>query len=151
MYKNETDLIPKNSRVQINRVVRNIGPAIAGGTITQTHKQSEHLADLRLKNKQLQQKLKNQDIYSDIDSHLNSNTDTSSPTNILNDLLPNTNGMNHNNYTKMPSPDAALYDDILIENENSSNSIGNFNDEILNPKDEIFLVKKIISILKCKF
>ena len=52
MYLNDSDIIPKNSRVQINRVVKNIGPAIAGGTVTSTHKQNEQLADMRLKQQQ---------------------------------------------------------------------------------------------------
>ena len=49
VFQRDTDLIPKNSRVRINRVVKSIGPAIAGGTITSTHKQKEHLNTLRQK------------------------------------------------------------------------------------------------------
>jgi hypothetical protein len=59
IYQKDTDLIPKNSRVQINRVVRNPGPAITGGTITHTHKENEHIADLRLKQ---QHKLQQQEL-----------------------------------------------------------------------------------------
>lgn len=47
VYQNDTDLIPKNSRVRINRVVKTVGPAIAGGTITSTQKQKEQLVNLR--------------------------------------------------------------------------------------------------------
>jgi hypothetical protein len=50
-------MIPKNSRVQINRVVRNIGPALAGGTITLTHKENEHLTSLKLKSQKMQEKM----------------------------------------------------------------------------------------------
>ena len=57
VYQKDTDLIPKNARVQINRVVRNIGPAIAGGTILSTHKDHEQLADFRLKQQKLHEKL----------------------------------------------------------------------------------------------
>jgi hypothetical protein len=49
-------VIPKNSRVQINRVVRNIGPALASGIITSTHKENEQIEQLRHKQRQMQEK-----------------------------------------------------------------------------------------------
>ena len=48
-YKFDTDLIPKNSRVQIRRIVKNIGPALAGTDTYLTQKESELLSDQRLK------------------------------------------------------------------------------------------------------
>lgn len=46
VYQRDTDLIPKNSRVRINRVLKSIGPAIAGGVTTSTQKQKEEKAQL---------------------------------------------------------------------------------------------------------
>ncbi|RNA26876.1 Retinoblastoma binding 6, partial [Brachionus plicatilis] len=100
VYKNDAELIPKNSRVQISRVVKNIGPAIAGGTITQTHKDNEKLADFRLKSKLHEKQARNE---LDLDDSI---------------LLGSNGSKNSDTHSGQDSPDLAsqLYDDILTEN-----------------------------------
>ena len=95
-------MIPKNSRVQINRVVKNIGPAIAGGVITSTHKQNEQLADMRVKQQLQQQQLK-----------------------MVNELyVPDTDSLE---LLKTPAlTENPIYSDLINLNDESSNSSNSF-------------------------
>ena len=106
VYQRDTDMIPKNSRVQINRVVKNIGPAIAGGVITSTHKQNEQLADMRVKQQLQQQQLK-----------------------MVNELYaPDTDSLPpHVLELKTPAlTENSIYSDLINLNEESSNSSNSF-------------------------
>lgn len=110
-------------------MVKNIGPAIAGGTITHTHKDSEKLADLRIKSTRLNEKQVRNDLDLDDSILLGSNGSKHSDTNSGQDS---------------PDLDSHLYDDILSQN-------GVINDDFLDQKDpdtfnlviEIFLNKTL--------
>jgi hypothetical protein len=117
VYQKDTDLIPKNSRVQINRVVKNIGPAIAGGTIRLTHKESEQMENLKLK--QQQQQLK-QESETSQDKQLDLNV-------LIQPLSPK---------ATQPSPSANLYADLLNE-EDSLYSSPFINDQPANEPSQL--------------
>ncbi|CAF0738685.1 unnamed protein product [Brachionus calyciflorus] len=123
VYKNDAEMIPKNSRVQINRVVKNIGPAISGGTITHTHKENENMMDMRFKNR----------IKTDLD---------------LDDsiLLGSTGSKTSDSQSGQNSPDASmLYDDIDSEPSLNINPLVT-QDDFLDQKDPFNLVTKRIDI-----
>lgn len=120
-------MIPKNSRVQINRVVRNIGPALAGGFVTLTHQENEHLNSIKLKNEKMlqQMKLQQQQIQSAkrepavVNQHEN---------NLLNEISTFAVAIGHSEYTQSPmikhqsssSPSgdtSVLYSDILNDDQ----------------------------------
>jgi ABC-type transporter Mla subunit MlaD len=116
-------LIPKNSHVQINRVVKNIGPAISGKIVTSTHQESERLADFINK----QQKL--QDKFLKIDDEIKKTIEnTNSSSMLYNDLIqpitvsiPSTNSSSQD-LKKDLSPNESLYADLLNDDDNTSNS-----------------------------
>ena len=93
MYKNDNDSIPKNSRVQIKRVVRNSGPALAGGTITQTHQESERLNSIRLRQQQERERSISSQIMQPSQRDENSSA-SSSP--LIDDLGPISNDLKSN-------------------------------------------------------
>lgn len=128
VYKNDAELIPKNSRVQISRVVKNIGPAIAGGTITQTHRDSEKLADFKLKTKLNEKQARNE---LDLDDSI---------------LLGSNGSKNSDTHSSQDSPDIAsqLYDDILTENGVNS-------EDFLDQKDPDTFTLVVIEIFLNKF
>lgn len=109
VYQRDTDLIPKNSRVRINRVVKSIGPAIAGGTITSTQKQKEQLVNLR-------QRFNNYSNYSSPNASPVRDYITQGDSKVLNDT------------------ENSIYSDFIgndESNSNSSNSIS-FSSESIN-------------------
>lgn len=93
MYKNDNDSIPKNSRVQIKRVVRNSGPALAGGTITQTHQESERLNSIRLRQQQERERSISSQMMQPSQRDENSSA-SSSP--LIDDLGPISNDLKSN-------------------------------------------------------
>ena len=121
VYQKDSDLIPKNSRVQINRIVRNLGPAIAGGTITSTQKENELLASIRIKQQQKLQEITGTSTLDDITKPLSIKTQfsshvTSSPTSM--------NASPNENYKSSPriNQRTSIYDN-LEENSSTSSSL----------------------------
>ncbi len=125
-------------------MVRNIGPAIASGTITTTHKESEQMADLRMKQKQ--QLSAKQAETSNLGG--SSQPVTLSVTNEFGDLIePITvdTKASANEAPKQASPVDALiygdlYNDVDLNNEHSTG------DENLDFMDGSLTVRKNISL-----
>jgi hypothetical protein len=122
-------MIPKNSRIQISRVVRNIGPAIASTTITTTHMEHENMADnIRLRNKQLHEK--SVDI-------------SSAPNSLKSDLdlinFDEQQNLNSGTNSEMIDADDQIYSDLINDNSVTTmlnyNTANSFTDEILGLVD----------------
>ena len=96
VYQKDTDLIPKNSRVRINRVLKSIGPAIAGGVTTSTQKQKE------------------EELVSNLREKFNaySNAYSSPSASPVNDFSEKQNTDN----------ESSIYSDIMANDESNSNS-----------------------------
>ncbi len=113
--------------MQINRVVRNPGPAIAGGTITSTHKENELLADIRLKHQKLHELTgakKSDDLSEDVTKQLSIKTNfslNSSPSS----MTASPNELTPNQYKSSPqiSQRTSIYDNIDDNSSNSSSQI----------------------------
>lgn len=117
-------MIPKNSRVQINRVVKNIGPAIAGGVITKTHMESEQLEDLRVKQQQFQEKqLKNIRQIKETNDLMDQ---IIHPQSLVDDGASKSSSFSDSDLKeeKPQSPGASIYSDFInMNDENSSEEL----------------------------
>ena len=102
MYQHDADLIPKNTRVRINRVVKTVGPAIAGGVITSTQKQKEQLVNLRER----------------FNHYANNSYAASSPNN--SGGSPNSSPMNDFSGTEQNNNNSSIYNDIGTNNNNNN-------------------------------
>ena len=110
MYKNDNDSIPKNSRVQIKRVVRNSGPALAGGTITQTHQESERLNSIRLRQQQERERSISSQMMHPAPSSQRDENSSASSSPLIDDLGPISNDLKSNVVEQQKSDPALLND-----------------------------------------
>lgn len=144
--------------------MRNIGPAIAGGTITYTHKENERLNNMKLRNLQMQEKYQLQQQLQQQQQQFNSFSPSSnSPKMEWTDEAtqsPKLSGDDvqssaaENSLIKpesSPTNGDSLYSDFINinennHNENSSSSINIFNDILSDDQ----LVIEINNIFKLK-
>lgn len=119
MYKNDNDSIPKNSRVQIKRVVRNSGPALAGGTITQTHQESERLNSIRIRQQQERERsISSQMALHPAPSSQRDENSSASSSPLIDDLGPISNDLKSNVVEQQKSDPAAAAAALLNDSSN---------------------------------